>query len=153
MSALLGAQLAVLATAGQLPVVLSGLVRLTVVREPLAVVKTLILAQAAPIWAEQMSIIILQAGGCPGGGQFSSNGVIQSIRNLNSFIFLVGWALVPGAFVLGAILYFFGWNKKVKQNGLRLMVGAVGLAAVLLLWGAIASLIKGIVGGGCAPTG
>jgi hypothetical protein len=95
--------------------------------------------------------VILQAD-CPDGTEVSSNEVIQSIHNINDFIFLLGWTLVPGGFVLGGILYFYGWNQSWKKRGLRLMVGAVAIAGVILLWGAIANLIQWATGGTCAPT-
>lgn len=151
MSALLGVQLAVYAIVGALPVAGSEFAPFTVVRAQLAMIKADLIYQAAPIWADQMGII-LQASSCPGGGAVSSNGVIQSIHKINSFIFLLGWALVPGGFVFGGILYFYGWNETWKKRGLRLMVGAVAIAGIILLWGAIANLIQWVTGGGCAPT-
>lgn len=151
MSAILGVQLAVYAFVGAFPGGFSVLAPLTTVRAQLATMKAELMFQAAPIWGRQMGVIMPMSS-CPGGSQVSSNGVIQSIHKINSFIFLLGWALVPGGFVLGGILYFYGWNETWKKRGLRLMVGAVAIAGIILLWGAIASLIQWATGGGCAPT-
>ena len=149
-SVLLGVQLAAFAIVEALPGGLSGFGLLTAARAQFATIKADLMAQAAPIWTRQMSVI-LQAD-CPDGTEVSSNEVIQSIHNINDFIFLLGWTLVPGGFVLGGILYFYGWNQSWKKRGLRLMVGAVAIAGVILLWGAIANLIQWATGGTCAPT-
>jgi len=149
-SLLLGVQLAAFVIVEALPGGLSVLGPLTAVRAQLATMKADLMAQAAPIFTRQMGVI-MQAD-CPSGTEVSSNGVIQSIHNINNFIFLLGWTLVPGGFVLGGILYFYGWNEAWKKRGLRLMVGAVAIAGVILLWGAIANLIQWATGGTCAPT-
>lgn len=151
MSAILGVQLAVYTFVGAFPGSFSVLAPLTAVRAQLATMKAELLFQAAPIWGQQMGVIMPMSS-CPSGSEVSSNGVIKSIHNINSFIFLLGWALVPGGFVLGGILYFYGWNETWKKRGLRLMVGAVAIAGIILLWGALASLIQWVTGGGCAPT-
>jgi hypothetical protein len=150
-SALLGVQLAVFAIAETLPGGHSVLGHLTAVRAQVATMKADLMAEAAPIWTEQMHVI-LQAADCPSGSEVSSNGVIQTIHNVNDFIFLIAWALVPGGFILGGILYFYGWNQTWKKRGLRLMVGALAIAAVILLWGAIANLIQWATAGSCAPS-
>lgn len=149
-SALLGVQLVALAIVESLPGGLSGLGLPTAARAQFATIKADVMAQIAPIWTQQMSVILQTS--CPDGTEVSSNEVIQSIHNINDFIFLLGWALVPGGFVLGGILYFYGWNQSWKKRGLRLMVGAVAIAGVILLWGAIANLIQWATGGTCAPT-
>jgi len=150
-SALLGVQLVAYVIVESLPGGLSVLGPITAVRAQVATMKTDLMAEAAPIWTEQMHVI-LQAADFPRGSEVSSNDVIQTIHNVNDFIFLIAWALVPGGFILGGILYFYGWNQTWKKRGLRLLVGAVAIAGVILLWGAIANLIQWATGGTCAPT-
>jgi len=97
-------------------------------------------------------LTLMPMGTCPNGQQFQQNGVIKTINNINGFIFALGWALVPSGFILGLILYIYGWNENVKGWGRRLMVGSVVILGGILLWGAIVDLIKLIAHGSCTPT-
>jgi len=96
-------------------------------------------------------LTMIPMSSCPNGQKFQQNGVIQSINNANGVIFAVGWALVPGGFVAGLIIYIWGYNGKIKGWGLRLMIGSIVILGGILGWTAIVDLIKLVVHGSCTP--